>query len=368
MKEWEKQDKFNSFNSWKGLLYADWYEGVRDRKLLPPVESSIDPIHACNLHCKHCNAVRYRKENPDRMTTEHLFNLIDFLSAWGVKANCFGGGGESTMHSDMDKILWYSKTKNMESSLSTNGTIMPDRLAEAVIGTCRWIGISVDAATPEIYKKLKDVDFFGKVVDNIRKLVRLNNGQNSLFPCDINYKFLISPLNQHEILGACKLAKELGVRDFQARPMDYNHQGMGELRGIFGNFNMESIKDQFFACHELSTPDFHVFTPVHKFDANFHSTKKHFSHCYASSMIIQLCADGNAYYCIDQRHNKRLLLGKHCPNPKEIFNFWGKEHHLELIYGDTATNCKTRCTLGPYCEQCEKLFINTNDPMCINFA
>lgn len=365
MQEWSSEDRFNSFNSWKGLLYAPWYEGVRDKKLLPPVESSIDPIHTCNLSCKHCNAIRYRQTEPQKMSTDHLFNLVDFLSDWGVKANCFGGGGEPTMHPDMAAVLLYSKAKGMESSLSTNGTIMPDDLADAIAVTCRWIGISVDAASGGTYTKLKGTNLFSKVLGNIRKLVTVGNRDST--KCDINYKFLISPVNQHEIYRACEIARDLGVRDFQARPMDYNHQGMGELRGIFGDFDMSLISDQFAACHELSNADFHVYTPTHKFDKHFHGHKK-FSHCYASYLIIQLCADGNVYYCIDQRHNTDLVLGTHYPNPRNILNFWGKQHHVGLVYSDTSRHCKTRCTLGPYCEQCEQLFINTNDPMCINFA
>ena len=365
MKEWAESDKFNSFNSWKGLLYADWYKAVAAGKILPPIEASIDSIHACNLHCKHCNIARYRydTESPQKMSLGHMMNLIMFLSEWGVKANCFGGGGEPTMNKDLDKALRFSKLCGMESSLSTNGTIMPDKLAQAIIDTCRWIGISVDAASTSTYKSLKDVDMFDRVIGNISHLVKLNKGT-----CDINYKFLISPINQYEILNACKLAKELGVRDFQARPMDYLHQGMDDLKGTLGNFDMGSIHTQFEECHELATNDFHVYTPTHKFDMNFHSGEKHFSHCYASGMIIQLCADGNVYYCIDQRHNQKLLLGTHAPDPSNILSFWGSQHHLDLMFGDTADKCTTRCTLGPYCSQCEKLFINKNDPMCINFA
>lgn len=368
MREWADHDKYNSFNSYKGLLYADWYRAIRDHKLLPPIEASIDPIHACNLKCKHCNIDRYRyeSEHPQMMSRDHLLSLITFLSDWGVKANCFGGGGEPCMNAALGDALYHSLDCGMDSAVSTNGTIMPDSLADAVADTCRWIGISVDASTRETYGALKGRgDMFPKVIANIEKLVEMNALECL---CDINYKFLISPINQHEIFSACQLAKSLGVRDFQARPMDYNHQGMGMLRGTLGDFNMGIIREQLEKCHEIAADDFHVYTPTHKFDANFHSGKKQFLNCYASCLIIQLCADGNVYYCIDQRHNKRLLLGTHYPDPSEILNFWGDDRHLCLIYGGQPLECDTRCTLGPYCSQCERLFINDDDPMCITFA
>jgi len=45
MKEWSKNNEFNSFNSWKGLLYADWYRAVVEGNFKPPVEASLDAMH-----------------------------------------------------------------------------------------------------------------------------------------------------------------------------------------------------------------------------------------------------------------------------------------------------------------------------------
>ena len=28
MKEWSRKNEFNSFNSWKGLLYSEWYKAI----------------------------------------------------------------------------------------------------------------------------------------------------------------------------------------------------------------------------------------------------------------------------------------------------------------------------------------------------
>ena len=101
MKEWSKKNEFNSFNSWKGLLYAPWYQSIADWKEhkisapIAPIEASLDPIHACNLQCEHCNAASYLLSDlkMKMMPDEHLSNLVDFLGIWGVKAVCFGGGG-----------------------------------------------------------------------------------------------------------------------------------------------------------------------------------------------------------------------------------------------------------------------------------
>ena len=78
MKEWNTE--FNSFNSWKGAFYFPWYEHIKKwkndpkLKLLPPIEASIDPIHACNLLCEHCNAHKYLVE--DKKENIFIFKII----------------------------------------------------------------------------------------------------------------------------------------------------------------------------------------------------------------------------------------------------------------------------------------------------
>ena len=361
--EWVREHQFNSFNSWKGLLYREWYEAIVKGELLPPVEASLDPIHRCNLACKHCNSNRYvkRDDKAARMTDEHLLDLMEFLGDWGVRAICFGGGGEPTLHTALHKAISMAAAKGMKTSIATNGTNMPPELLDAVPLT-RWVGVSLDAGNKNTYKALKGSGVFNKVLANVESMVKVA-GKG----CDISIKFLISEVNQGEILEACKIAKDLGVRDFHVRPADYSHQGMGELSGQIGNVDIGLITDQFYECRILETNEFRVFTVVHKFDRDFRPLKR-FKQCYAAPLTIQLCADGCVYFCVDQRHRTNYILGKHIPDPKQILEFWGGKEHLDLVFCDTPYSCKTRCTYGVYNEQCEQLFAKTNkDPMCWEF-
>jgi len=364
--EWARGNEFNSFNSWKGLLYADWYEGVRDGKFLPPVEASLDPIHACNLNCAHCNARRYLKQagagNVVKMDREHLLSLVRFLGDWGVKAVCFGGGGEPTLHPGLHDAVVETRLKGMEASIATNGTLLHGKLLD-VVPLCRWVGVSVDAATDKTYARLKGVELFRTVVGNLVRAVKKAG------KCDVAYKFLISSINQGEILEACKLAKDIGVRDFHARPMDFHHQGLGEgLDKELGNVDMNLVMDQFQACHELETDEFRVFTVMHKFNPDL-TPRRDFTQCYAAPLSIQLCADGWVYFCVDQRHRKEYRLGTHYPDPSNILNFWSGERHVKMVKElGLPGKCGTRCTFGVYNRQCEQLFIQDTDPMCWRFV
>jgi len=362
--EWSANNEFNSFNSYKGLLYADWFKAILKGEFLPPIEASLDPIHQCNLLCEHCNAHRYLVDGNaklTRMPDQHLFKLVEFLGGWGVKAICFGGGGEPTLHTALPEAIDLTRKVGMEASVATNGTLFNDRLISSLIN-CKWVGISVDAATPETYKQGRKQDLFYTTLENISRLVVQSQGK-----CDVSYKFLIMPYNQHEIYRACKLARELGVRDFHARPADFRHQGMGELQKKNNEYSLKSIKEQLERCHDLETDSFRVFTVMHKFNDDF-TPKRDFSQCYGSPLCVQLCADGNIYLCPDQRHVEEYKLGTHYPEVENLKQIWGGEKHKSMVFGDVPSKCTTRCTLGVYCKMCEQVFAKGKDPFHWRFV
>ena len=373
VKEWESW--FNSFNSAKGLLYAPWYQAIKEWKdgkrlaPLPPVEASLDPINVCNLNCSHCNASRYLLHPPKdrmiRMPDEHYLELVKFLGNWGVKAICHGGGGEPTMHTALGEAMITAQKYGMENSIATNGINFNEELIDIAVNTCRWVGVSVDSATPKTYKVGRGADRFSDTIGNIEKLCDAVDEFKT--NCDIAFKFLVFEYNQNEIYEACKLAKELGVKDFHARPADLSHQGMDEqYKGTAQPYSIDLVKEQFEKCHDLEDDNFHVYTIVHKFDENF-IPRKDFSQCYASPCCLQICPDGSLFLCPDQRYKDFFKLGEHYPDVTEIKRVWGSRRHYDLVFNSGRKACSTRCTFNTYCKQAEELFMNDNDPMCKNF-
>jgi MoaA/NifB/PqqE/SkfB family radical SAM enzyme len=370
MQEWNQEDEFNSYNSWKGLHYLPWYESIKKWKktknpndLLPPIEASIDvsPAGSCQLNCRFCNAHKFVGKT-GVVTDKNLIDLHKFLLDWGILAFCEGGGGEPTIRKNLSEILWLIKKANRQSSIATNALGFNDKLIATIANCCRWVGISVDSARKETYKNIRGVDLFDKTINNMSLLIKKVKETNSL--CEVSYKFLITPWNYTEIYDACKLAKEIGVRDFHCRPADLSHQGMGDIKLNDYNYAISNIKEQFEKCHELRNKNFRVITAIHKFDNSFKPIKR-FSQCYAMPILIQCCPDGNVYGCVDQRLVDKFNLGSYLPNPKNILNFWGGGKHYNLVFGNTVKNCNNRCTFTKYCLQAEKLvFEEKEDYMC----
>jgi len=377
-KEWSDVSKYNSFNSYKGLIWynthyvpiAEWLKGER-QQLPSPIELSLDPTHKCNFKCGHCNAQRYLVLNPDevpadrkRMTREHLRNLVDFCADWGVRAVCIGGGGEPLMNRNAWDLPSYIASKGMKSSFATNGSLINEHVAKEMMN-CRWVGVSVDSAKRETFEKVHGVDYFDKVVENLRMLVEMKKETGSKI--DISYKFLIRPDNWHEVYDACKLAKEIGVRDFHARPADLQRKDFEQAMKL--NYNIEEIQKLFQEARKLEDGNnFRVFTIMHKYNSDF-TVKHSFKKCSSSSLMLQACSDGNVYVCADHRVENRFKLCSHIPDPKEILNFWGSDEHRKLLQSIEVDKECGRCTYGEYARQIEELAIESKeeDPMCRDF-
>ncbi len=366
--EWSDKNKYNPFNSDKGLMWYEryekilaWYKGEKNAKLPPPIELSIDPICSCNLDCFYCNSQRYLEFDKTlvpagkKLSKRYMQDLIEFGSKWGIRGVCLGGGGESLLNQDCWGLPSFSSARKLTSAVVTNGTIMSGDIARQLL-YCQWVAFSVDAADSEVYQKVHGVDLFDKVIDNIKFLVNANQEHKHV---DIAFRFLLLPENSHQIMDACALARELGVKNFHVRPVDFERKDFKLGRKL--DLEIDKIQDQYALCHSMETEDFRVFTATHKFDDKFKPVHK-FNKCLASSLLLQCCTDGYCYACVDHRVEERFKLGafynipsRGKTNPEIILTWWGSDAHRELVRSIKPDEECGRCTLAEYNRQIEEV-------------
>jgi cyclic pyranopterin phosphate synthase len=373
MQEWLANNRYNSFSSEKGLTYFEQYQQIikwmngESAFLPPPKECNIDPYAECQLDCKFCIVQRYIKNNRAevgemrKLPTEYLLTLVDFLKDFGVKAGCFSGGGEPTLHDGLARVLNRCTEIGLESSLVTNMADIKVEVMDALMQS-RWVAMSVDACNRDLYKQIKGRDRFFDVVSNINKLTSMK--ANTKSKVDIAYKMLILEENYKTIFETCKLAKELGCNTFHVRPVDLERADInGHKKQVF---DMDIIKEQFDKCHEIESPEFSCYTITHKFDSNFHVTQN-FNRCLATPMLMTVLTDGNSYVCVDKKMEKNWMIGSSFPNPEDIAKWWGSNEHRERLKRiDVKRDCSgQRCTFCKYNEQAENIVLE--DKLYRNF-
>jgi len=332
--------------------------------LPPPVECNLDPVAECNLNCYFCITQRYLRTHREEvgkmrtLPTKYMLRLVSFLAQWGVRGLCISGGGEPSLHKDIHKVIQCAIGTGMDVAFVTNATLISNELAEALM-CCRWVALSIDAGDWGTYNTIKRKHYFDRAIDGVSRLAQLRRQNSS--KVDLCYKFLVLPENISTIHKACKLAKELGVQDFHARPVDFERSDIEGHRQLA--IDKEKVEEQFILCHKEETKDFKVYTVTHKFDPEFH-IKHDFKQCLATPLVIPILQDGNAYLCVDKKMEGKFRLGSCYPDPEQVLSWWGSEEHRQLIKGVNIKKC-SRCTWSQYNRQVEEAVIE--DKMCLSF-
>lgn len=350
LREW--LTPYNPFNSWKVLTWAENIRGIIDDQFLPPVVVNWDLVLGCNYNCPHCIWAKRRRLPKTKVPEEFILKVPKFLHDWGVKGVCVAGeSGDPSLHPQLDVALRLLHHWNIEVGLVSNGYALSEKAIMAAAHYTKFTGFSVDAGTPESYAKvhgLKGKQYFQTVCNHIERLARYAYIYN--LPVQVGYKFLILPDSYQTIVEGAKIARNIGVRDFQIRPAELPET---EIQKI----NIPVLEEQLKRVHELETDTFHVYSIRHKFTDTLHKKKQ--EHCWATPLTSTWLATGDVVCCVDLRDEDYNTLCNYIQEGlPQVRRLWGGEKHLELIreINRRLDNCK-RCTNGGYNEIIQNAFV-----------
>ncbi|WP_270564197.1 radical SAM protein [Clostridium beijerinckii] len=178
-----------------------WHKTKKIRRL----NYSLD--HACNLKCSYC----YKKKNGYKHTSSLDVNKIitkfktsKFIS---VEHPVIYSSGEISVQSDADEII--SNLQEYEVAYISNGTRYNANLHNMIKKTSSSILISLDSGTRETYKRIKGVDLFDKVCENIKKYS--SDGGNVI----LKYIIMEDNLNKADLDGFIDICKKSNVKNIR---------------------------------------------------------------------------------------------------------------------------------------------------------
>lgn len=124
-----------------------------------PFTIAWEVTRACAYACVHCRADAIPLRDPNELTTDEAFQLIDQLTEFGSPILIFTGG-DPMMRPDLFKIITYATEKGLRCSLTPTATALPtlDRLLQAKESGILRIALSLDAPGPEVHDKFRNVE------------------------------------------------------------------------------------------------------------------------------------------------------------------------------------------------------------------
>ncbi len=159
---------------------------------------TLEFVNRCNLTCGMCYVANhtFAKATLEMATVK---NLIDQVAAQGKTGLLLGVGSEGLLFKGIEEVIRYAKDVGvMDVILMTNGTLLTPELSEFLVRQeVSRVCISVDAATPETYEKVRGKPELARVENNIKGLANARKALGSALPI-IRLSFCVVEDNREE--------------------------------------------------------------------------------------------------------------------------------------------------------------------------
>ena len=209
------EKKPNKCSECSMLHEALWSSVIKCKMLMLP---SIHRRDYCNFKCIYCGSWK------DNVIKQHMdISAWDVFKAFvsnelvkDVRYNSY----EITASPHCDEMLELWKQKRIVGEILTNASIFKNGIAELLRENLITLNCSLDAGTPETFAKIKGVDCFWDVVDNLRKYSASSRDRMRL-------KYIILPGindNDADMDGFISIALEIVNENFVFYAHNFNTQ------------------------------------------------------------------------------------------------------------------------------------------------
>jgi len=175
-----------------------------------PRSLTLESSSVCNLRCVMCPQARGLVHRPKHFETRLLDKLLRHLA--DVEDVQLHGIGEPLLSPAFWRFLETPGfPEGAHISVNTNLTVLTDDQIGTILGSClSMIQVSLDAATPETYAKIRGYDF-GKVIHNIKRLISRRHAEGREKPA-IFLNMTMMRENIEELEAFVELGHSLGVQ------------------------------------------------------------------------------------------------------------------------------------------------------------
>ena len=174
-----------------------------------PVCLYLEVSNECNLACKTCPITYGKVEEPSSLSLDQVTRLVSQFTT--VKRVVLHGVGEPLLNRELPQIIRWLKEKGLYVLFNSNGTLINTRWREALVESgLDEIRLSLDAATPETFARVRGRPLFEVIIRNIKGLTALKIERGSLTPL---ISLWLTGLREtlKELADFIRLANSLGI-------------------------------------------------------------------------------------------------------------------------------------------------------------
>lgn len=269
-----------------------------------PITADVFLNNFCNNKCPYC---RYAHNSGEQMSEENFVKYAKRLRNLGVRGIILSGGGEPTIAKDFDYVAKWLEDNNYDYGVNTNFNKL--KLISPI-----YLKVSLDGYDRESYIKLRGVDSYNIVINNLLSYCEYNEKKGH--PTKVGVQCI--PTSIEHALSFYDKHKCLNVDYIQFRPIEKTHWQKDEV--IATKEMYQSLKKIF-----VNDPKVHL---SFKFEHIYPS-----SICEAHWASMNIDWDGNVRYC--------------CHKPNDVIGNVMDEDILNKIENYKSTSpCEYPCRLS----------------------
>jgi radical SAM protein with 4Fe4S-binding SPASM domain len=276
---------------------------TRTSDLKLPSSLYLETTNQCNLKCQGCIQYRGSWEPQRDLSLQELISICDQLPELDRVA--LHGIGEPLLNQVLPDMIRYLKGRNVYVFFNSNGILLDERCQDRLIDAgLDELRISLDAASPEGYRTIRNSDQFGRIVGNVQAFSERIHSRCTHGP-RLSIWCVGTRDNISELPGLVRLAASLGVKEVYLQRLVYfhDHEGHGlakpEKTIMDSDLEVtELIKESMYAAAQ-SGVQFNasgVGDPIGSLRTNAGGPSP-WRKCYRPTTLMYITANGNVLPC-----------------------------------------------------------------------
>jgi MoaA/NifB/PqqE/SkfB family radical SAM enzyme len=209
--------------------YFEHMDGHRDpRAEAEPVCLYLETTNRCNLLCTTCPRTFEDLEPPADMSWELFTSIVDQFP--NIARVVLHGVGEPMMVRALPRMIRYLKDRGVYTLFNTNGTLLTQRAGRELIDVgLDELRISLDAATPQTFARVRGRDLLARILRNVRAFTALQRELKCTAP---RVSLWLTGLKETiaELPAFVRLARDIGVPEVYLQRLVYFPEGQGLAR------------------------------------------------------------------------------------------------------------------------------------------
>lgn len=317
-----------------------------------PDELYIEVTNRCNSQCQTCVRTFETLEPLRDLALDEFRTLVDQVPV--LRRVALHGVGEPLLNRDLPAMIAYLKGRPDPPHVlfNSNAILLPSTRQEALLEAgLDEFRVSLDAAQRELYARIRGIDAFDRMVENVtafsRRIRQAGHGPR------LSLWFTAMRENLAELPELVRLAHDLGVEEVYVQRLVYYGQGLAvQEQSLFRA--MRAIEDAWLKEAEALAMDLGITfrasgaTSPRESLMSPDGNRRPWSQCHRPRTLLYVTANGNVLPCCFSpftTHNyPGLILGNAFELPLvEIWNGVAYRRFRGALQSDSPPESCDRC-------------------------